>query len=117
MSTGEGMKEMADLLRSGARMLNYNCPECGSPLFQLKSGDVWCANCQRRVVIVAEDEDESIAMRELLWDSVERTLVDKLSSVNEALSREADPLKVKELSEIISILLTSIEKLKRVRKT
>ncbi|MCW3978334.1 MAG: hypothetical protein NWF12_01175, partial [Candidatus Bathyarchaeota archaeon] len=26
---------MAELLRSGARMLDKSCPECGSPLFQL----------------------------------------------------------------------------------
>ena len=39
------MKGMADLLRKGATMLSRSCPECGTPLFQLKSGDIVCANC------------------------------------------------------------------------
>lgn len=107
---------MAELLRSGAKMLSYNCPECGSPLFQLKSGEIWCARCQRRVVIVAEDEDESVATRELLLESVERTLVEKLSSVNQVLSAEVEPAKVKELADVLSVLLASLERLRRIRK-
>ncbi|MFQ6053953.1 MAG: Sjogren's syndrome/scleroderma autoantigen 1 family protein [Candidatus Bathyarchaeia archaeon] len=113
----EGMREMAELLRSGAKMLGYNCPECSSPLFQLKSGEVWCARCRRRVVIVAEDEDESTATRELLWESLERTLVDKLSTVNSLLSAEAEPAKMREFAEVISVLLSSLDRLRRIRKT
>ena len=104
------------MLRKGAKMLSYNCPECGSPLFQLKSGEIWCAKCQRRVVIVAEDEDESAATMELLWESLEQNLVEKLSSVNSLLSAEAEPAKVKDLAEVVSVLLTSIERLRRIRK-
>jgi len=114
---GEGMRKMAELLRSGARMLSYNCPECGSPLFQLKSGEIWCASCQKRVVIVAEDEDESAATRELLWESLERTLVEKLSSVNGLLSAEAEPAKMRDLAEVISLLLSSLDRLRRIRKS
>lgn len=112
-----GMKEMAELLRSGAKMLSHSCPECGSPLFQLKSGEIWCARCQKRVVIVAEDEDESAATRELLWDSLERTLVEKLSSVNSLLSAEAEPAKMRELAEVVSVLLASVDRLRRIRKS
>lgn len=111
------VREMAEMLRSGAKMLGYNCPECGSPLFQLKSGEIWCAKCQRRVVIVAEGEDESATTKELLWGSLERTLVEKLSSVNKVLSAEVEPAKVKELAGVVSILLASLERLRRVRKT
>ena len=114
---GEGMREMAELLRSGAKMLSYNCPECSSPLFQLKSGEIWCARCQKRVVIVAEDEDESAATRELLWDSLERTLVEKLSSVNSLLSAEDEPAKMRELAEVVSVLLASVDRLRRFRKS
>jgi len=113
---GEGMRSMAELLRSGARMLSYNCPECGSPLFQLKSGEVWCASCQRRVVIVAEGEDESAATAEMLWGSLERTLVDKLSSLNGLLSAEEEPARVRELAEAVSVLLSSLDRLRRIRK-
>ncbi|MGD2142812.1 MAG: Sjogren's syndrome/scleroderma autoantigen 1 family protein, partial [Candidatus Bathyarchaeota archaeon] len=47
--SGDSMKSMAELLRSGATMLSRSCPECDSPLFKLKSGDIVCAKCQRRV--------------------------------------------------------------------
>ena len=109
-------KEMAEMLRSGARMLSHNCPECGSPLFQLKSGEIWCASCKRRVIIVPEAEDESAADRELLWESLEGTLIGKVSSLNKMLSAEAEPVKVRELSEVISSLLASLERLRRLKK-
>lgn len=112
----EGMKGMAELLRSGAKMLSYSCPECSSPLFQLKSGEIWCAKCQRRVVIVSEDEDGSAATRGMLWGSLERNLIEKLSSVNELLHEETEPAKVRELVEVVSALLLSLERLRRVKK-
>ncbi len=38
------IKEMAKLLLSKATMLQYHCPECGSPLF--KDGrKIFCPNC------------------------------------------------------------------------
>jgi UPF0148 protein len=110
------MKNMAELLRSGAKMLSYNCPECGSPLFELKTGEIWCAKCQRRVVIISEDADESTATKELIWDSLERTLVDKLSVINKLLSTEIEPLKVNELTQAISVILTALEKIRRIKK-
>lgn len=113
----EGMKEMAELLRSGARMLSYSCPECGSPLFQLKSADIWCVNCQKRVVIVPEDEDESAATKEMLWNSLERTLINKLSSLNSSLSTETEPKRVGELVEVISMILNSLDRLGRGKKS
>ena len=113
----EGMKEMAELLRSGAKMLSYSCPECGSPLFQLKSADIWCANCQKRVVIVPEDKDESAATKEMLWNSLEQTLINKLSSLNSSLSKETEPKRVGELVEVISMILNSLDRLGRCKKS
>ncbi len=110
-------RSMAELLRSGAKMLSYNCPECGSPLFQLKSGEIWCARCQRRVVIVSEAEGEAAVKRELVWESLESTLIDKLSSMNELLYAEGSPERVREIAEAIYLLLNSIERLRRVRKS
>ena len=113
----DGMKEMAELLRSGAKMLSYSCPQCGSPLFQLKSGDIWCANCQKRVVIVPEDEDESTATKEMLWNSLEQNLIDKLSSLNSSLSAETEPKRIRELVEVISVILNSLDRLGRYKKS
>lgn len=114
MSDGE-MKQMAELLRSGATMLSYSCPECASPLFRLKTGDIWCARCDRRVVIVPEGEEASVQAGTQL-ETFERTLVDKLVSVGGRLSQETDPEKLKELAEVLDTLLASLERLRKIRK-
>jgi len=110
-------KEMAKLLRSGATMLSYNCPECGSPLFRLKSGEIWCARCQRRVVILREGEDESaVVEQELLWDQLEGSILEKLSKLSGLLSAEEEPRRVREIAESISTLLASLQRLRRLKR-
>lgn len=113
-----GAKEMAELLRSGAKMLSYSCPQCGSPLFQLKTGEIWCAKCKRRVIIVPETEDLSTAeKKQLIWEALEQNLIEKISSLNKMLYGESDLSRVKEIAEVLISLLSSIEKLRNVRKT
>lgn len=43
---------MADLLRSGHKMLNVACPICNNPIFQRKNGETFCPTCNREVLIV-----------------------------------------------------------------
>lgn len=110
-----GMKGMVELLRSGAKMLDKSCPECSSPLFQIKSGEIWCANCQRRVVIVKEGE-EAAAEAGMELESLERTLVKKIASMKTIIADENDPAKLKEATEVLDALLSSLEKTRRIRK-
>ncbi len=109
------MKGMADLLRSGATMLSRSCPECGTPLFQLKSGDIVCANCQRRVVIVPEGE-EATAEAGVRLESVEKVIVEKLVTLGQAMSQESDPEALRSLSELLDSLLGNLERLRASRK-
>lgn len=109
------MKGMADLLRQGATMLSRSCPECGTPLFQLKSGDIVCANCQRRVVIVPEGE-EATAEAGVRLESVEKVLVEKLVSVGKAMRDEDDAEALMDLSELMDSLLGNLERLRASRK-
>ena len=109
------MKEMAELLRSGAKMLSESCPECGTPLFQLKSEDIVCANCQRRVVIVPEGEETTVEAGMRL-ESLETTIYQKLVSLGEVLAEETEPSRIKDLSEVINSLVENIERLRKVRK-
>jgi len=110
-------REMAKLLRSGATMLSYNCPECGSPLFRLKSGEIWCARCQKRVVILREGEDEAaVVQRELLWENLEGAILRKLSTLSSLLSEEEEPKRIGEIAESISTLLASLQRLRRLKK-
>ncbi len=109
------MKGMADLLREGATMLSRSCPECATPLFQLKSGDIVCANCQRRVVIVPEGE-EATAEAGVRLESVEKVIVEKLVTLGEAMSQESDPEALRSLSELMDSLLGNLERLRASRK-
>ncbi len=109
------MKGMADLLREGATMLSRSCPECATPLFQLKSGDIVCANCQRRVVIVPEGE-EATAEAGIRLESVEKVIVEKLVTLGQAMSQESDPEALRSLSELMDSLLGNLERLRANRK-
>lgn len=109
------MKSMADLLRSGATMLSRSCPECGTPLFQLKSGETICAICQRQVVIVPEGE-EATAEAGVQLQPVEKALVEKVVSVGKAMQDEEDAERLKALSELLDSLLGNLKKLRETRK-
>ena len=109
------MKGMADLLREGATMLSRSCPECGTPLFQLKSGDIVCAKCKRRVVIVPEGE-EATAEAGVRLESVEKVIVEKLVTLGEAMSQESDPEALRSLSGLMDSFLGNLERLRASRK-
>jgi UPF0148 protein len=96
-------------------MLSRSCPECATPLFQLKSGDIVCANCQRRVVIVPEGE-EATAEAGVRLESVEKVIVEKLVTLGEAMSQESDPEALRSLSELMDSLLGNLERLRASRK-
>ncbi|MGD2200360.1 MAG: Sjogren's syndrome/scleroderma autoantigen 1 family protein [Candidatus Bathyarchaeota archaeon] len=113
--SGDDMKGMAELLRSGATMLGRSCPECGSPLFRVKSGDIVCANCQRRVVIVPEGEEAAVEAGVQL-ESLEKALVEKLVTVGDRLSQESDTGELMALSGLLDSLLVVLERLRKVRK-
>ena len=104
------MRETAEFLRRGARMLNQACPECGTPLFQDKSGGVFCPSCKRPVRYV-EEVPETMEAAE---GSLEATLNAKLSQVQSLLEAEDDPGGIRELTETVSTLLAALEKLRRM---
>ena len=113
--SGKGLKDMAELLRTGAKMLDKSCPECSSPLFQLKSGEIWCGNCQRRVVIVQEGKGTATETG-LQLDSLEKALMAKVSSLTIRLSAEEELGKLKEMTKVIDSLLSSLEKLRGIKQ-
>jgi UPF0148 protein len=106
---------MADLLRNGATMLSRSCPECDTPLFQLKSGEIVCANCQRQVVIVPDGEEASVEAGAQL-QPLEKILVKKLVSVGKAMHDEDDVETLKTLSELLDSLLRNLKNLRETRK-
>jgi UPF0148 protein len=105
---------MADLLRSGATMTDLSCPACASPLFKLRNGELWCAKCQKRVVVVKEGEQPpEIISRPLLGD-LESALLEKIQEFSSKLREEKDTEQLAKLGEVISKLLDNLEKVRRI---
>jgi UPF0148 protein len=111
---GTDVKKMADLLKSGATMLQESCPECHNPLFR-RGKDTFCPNCNRQVVIIHNAEDETRHRTETVFDSAEQTVLLKIQELNIALKIEKDPEKLVAYGNALSSWLDSIEKLRRLR--
>ncbi len=112
----ENIKRMADLLRSGATMLEEACPQCGSPLFKLTSGEVYCANCNRRVVIVKSEEEIPSATTPLSLSVLEETLVLNLQRLNGLARSETNPEELEKVLRLINSHLEALERIRRIKR-
>lgn len=110
------IKKMANLLRAGARMLQEVCPICKTPLVRLKSGEVICPKCERRVYIVKSDAEERNILARLTIQSLEDTLTKKISFLNEKISRESDLDELYESLKVLIAILEAMEKIRRLSK-
>jgi UPF0148 protein len=104
---------MSELLRSGATMLFEHCPECNSPLFQV--GDkIWCSNCNRRVVIVGDDEEAPATAEPALLD-VERVILGEVMECTHRIKDAKDLDAQRQLGHLLITWLDVLERLKRLR--
>jgi len=111
---GMDVKRMAELLKSGATMLQQTCPECGTPLFR-RGRDTFCPNCNKPVVIIQSAEDETRLASERILETSEQTLFAKIQEINLALKNETDPQKLVAYGNALASWLTAIEKLRRLK--
>jgi UPF0148 protein len=107
---------MADLLRSGATLTDLSCPVCASPLFRLKSGELWCAQCQKKVVVVREEEEAREIETLSALSQAESTLLMKIWEINERLRVEDNLDEIERLSAAMSTLLENLERIRRIGK-
>ena len=112
----KNIKIMADLLRQGATLTEYACPACSSPIFKLRSGDLWCASCQKRVIIVKAGEPEPAAPEPPVFSSLESTIMGKIQQIEKQLLEETDAEKLNTLGATLSTLLENLEKIKNIKK-
>jgi len=110
------IQTMADMLRQGAALTELPCPACSSPLFKLKSGDLWCARCQKRVVVVREGEPSIEATSPMLLTSLESTILTKIQEMERKIKEENDPEKLQRLGAILSTLLENLEKIGKMKR-
>ncbi|UCE10366.1 MAG: hypothetical protein JSW61_00125 [Candidatus Thorarchaeota archaeon] len=112
MTTGEdaSVKKMAELLRQGATLLAQACPQCGSPLLKVGE-DIYCATCDRRIVIVKSDDEVDAQAVKLMLPKLHETLLNKLKFLNEVIEREDNVEELTKLANLMILLLQAIERL------
>jgi len=119
MSNEENVKRMGELLRSGATMLEYNCPVCGSPLFRIK-GEVWCPNCNKRVIISREGEETQVPINQVtmqpLLSETEKIILLKIQEICQQIADEKDIGKLERLSGLLAKWLDALERMRRIQK-
>lgn len=108
------IRSMADLLRSGSTLTDLSCPACSSPLFRLRNGDLWCAECQKKVIVVKADEQIEETSRLAALGTVETTLLAKMAEINEKIQNENDTEELQKLNEVMATLLDNLNRLRRM---
>ncbi len=109
------LQTMADMLKQGATLTELICPACSSPLFKLKSGDLWCAKCQKRVIVVKKGEPSAGATSSGLLNGLESTILAKIQEIENEIKEEKDPEKIHRLGVILSTLLENLEKIEKMK--
>jgi UPF0148 protein len=113
----KNIKNMADALRRGASLTEHACPACFSPLFKLKSGELWCVRCQKRVIVVKEGETPTEATSSMLLTSLETTILSKIEGIEKEIKEEKDAEKLQRLGSILSTLLENLERIRKIKRT
>ena len=111
---GEEVKRMADLLRSGAVMLQVACPICATPLFK-HGKDTFCAKCNRPVMILKSAEEEARFAGQQVLDGLEQVVLEKIAEFNVAIKNERNLAPLRELGEAINTYLSALEQIRRLK--
>jgi UPF0148 protein len=109
------IKRMADLLRQGATLTDLSCPVCASPLFRLKDGTLWCAKCEKKVIVVKEGEEPEKTSG-MVYDKLEATLLAKVQEIQNKIQQTENVEELQKLSTALSELLSNLEKIKKMKK-
>ena len=107
---------MADLLRQGSTLTELACPACASPLFRLKNGDLWCAKCEKKVIVVREGEDTTKIQSKMALETLEVTLLAKIQEIQSKMQHEQNPEELQKLGTALSGLLENLEKTRKAQK-
>ncbi|MHA1311625.1 MAG: Sjogren's syndrome/scleroderma autoantigen 1 family protein [Candidatus Helarchaeota archaeon] len=110
------IKRMAELLKDGNTMLDLICPKCGSPLFRLKNQDIYCGNCQRKVVLLKDDQELDTYNKMSLLSETNDILYSKVMTVTNLIKSETDLDEQSRLIKLLYNYLLTIEKLNSIKK-
>jgi UPF0148 protein len=111
---GAEVKRMADLLRSGATMLQETCPVCATPLFRLGK-DTFCPKCNRPVAIVKSAEEEVRLASQQVLDNLDQAILEKIAELNATIKNEHELAHLRELGEAVKTYLSALEQIRKLR--
>ena len=83
----------------------------------MKNGDLWCGQCQKKVIVVKEGEEYDEARSITMLSTVEQTLLDKILEVNEGIRAASDLDDLQKLSVTLSSLLDNLKRIRSFRKS
>jgi len=110
------LQTMADLLKQGAALTELSCPACTSPIFKLKTDQLWCVKCQKQIILVKEGQTTEEATRPILLSSLETTVLTKIQDIEKKLKEESDPAQLEKLTVTLTSLLENLEKIRRMKR-
>jgi UPF0148 protein len=110
------IKRMADLLRQGLTLTELACPACASPLFRLKSGELWCAKCEKKVIVVKDEAEMAKITSAATLENLENTLLAKIQEVQSKMQQETSVEELQKLGATLSGLLESLEKIRKTKR-
>jgi len=108
---------MANLLRQGATLTELACPACASPLFKLKNGTLWCAKCEKKVIILKEGEEPTKITTATALDALETTLLKKVQELQTKMQNEENPEELQKLNKTLAELLENLERTRKIKRT
>jgi UPF0148 protein len=108
----KALQRMAELLRSGAVMLDQTCPICGLPLFKLRSGEIICP-IHGSIRVVSTESEAISATTEAVLDELEKHVAYKVGQLIREASR--GELELSDKYDEISKLLDIIERIRRIK--
>jgi len=121
----EDAKIMADLLKTGHKMLSLSCPICNNPIFQKKNGTNFCSICNRKVVLVENstklknEEKKPILVNNTEIEDVKSLflplLINKIQWIAQKLEKESQLSIIDEYLEVTFKLLSLVEKFKNLK--
>jgi UPF0148 protein len=110
------IQHMAEMLKQGATLTELACPACASPLFRFKSGELWCAKCEKRVIVVKEGETAEEVTSQTHLAALEATVLAKIQAIEKRIREEENMDELQKLNAVLKSLLDNLKTLRRMKQ-
>lgn len=77
---------------------------------------MWCAQCQKRVIVVEEGTQLIEATSPVLLGALESTLLIKIQEMEQKIKAEADPERLQRLNTVLSAMLENLQRVRRMKR-